>query len=96
MFKLLFTRDAPSATTEHCSSGCEQRPDCPRYGHCPKTGADVTAGATDRWKRVFWPAMADQGVLLTPNQFESQFLSAAHTETDVERTLDAYRDVLSS
>ena len=96
MFKLLFTRDAPAATTEHCPSGCEQRPDCPRYGHCPKTGADVTAGATDRWKRVFWPAMADQGVLLTPNQFESQFLSAAHTETDVERTLDAYRDVLSS
>ncbi|WP_248910290.1 glutamate-1-semialdehyde 2,1-aminomutase [Halocatena marina] len=96
MFKLLFTRDAPPEMTDHCQSGCEQRSDCPRFETCPKTGADVAAGATDRWKRVFWPAMAEHGVLLTPNQFESQFLSYAHTEADVERTLEAYQDILTS
>jgi len=95
MFKLLFTRERPDELSGHCTSGCEQRSDCPRFETCPKSGADAAAGATDRWKRVFWPAMADRAVLLTPNQFESQFLSNAHTETDVERTLDAYQEVLT-
>jgi len=95
MFKLLFTREGPDELSGHCTSGCEQHSDCPRFETCPKRGADVAAGATDRWKRVFWPAMAEHGVLLTPNQFESQFLSNAHTEADVERTLDAYQEVLT-
>lgn len=39
--------------------------------------------------------MADRDVLLTPNQFESQFVSYAHTEDNIDRTLDAYQSVLS-
>ena len=35
-------------------------------------------------------------MMLTPNQFESQFISNAHTETDVERTLDTYQEVLTT
>ncbi|ELY99994.1 glutamate-1-semialdehyde 2,1-aminomutase [Natrialba aegyptia] len=96
MFKLLFTREAPETFDGHCQAGCVQDPDCPRFDLCPKTGADVEAGETDRWKRTFWPAMADRGVLLTPNQLESQFVSYAHTEDDIDRTLDAYQDVLST
>ncbi|RKD88645.1 glutamate-1-semialdehyde 2,1-aminomutase [Halopiger aswanensis] len=96
MFKILFTRDAPDTMDGHCRAGCKQRPECPRFELCPKTGADVRAGETDRWKRTFWPALADRGVLLTPNQFESQFVSYAHTEDDIERTLDAYQEVLST
>jgi glutamate-1-semialdehyde 2,1-aminomutase len=96
LFKLLFTRDAPAEADTSCSSGCEQRNDCPRFEACPKNGANVATGATDRWKRLFWPAMRDHGILLPPNRFESQFISDAHTEADVERTLDAYQDVLSS
>lgn len=95
MFKLLFTRDAPEEMADHCSAGCAQRTDCPRFELCPKTGADVAAGETDRWKRIFWPAMADRDVLLTPNQFESQFVSYAHTEEDIDRTLEVYQTVLS-
>ena len=38
--------------------------------------------------------MQDEGIFLTPNQFESQFVSYAHTEADVERTLEAYKEVL--
>ncbi|MFB6084853.1 MAG: glutamate-1-semialdehyde 2,1-aminomutase [Halorientalis sp.] len=63
--------------------------------HFPRTGGDVRAGATDRWARLLRPAMKERGVLLPPNQFESQFLSAAHTEADVDRTLEAYKHALA-
>ena len=38
--------------------------------------------------------MKDRGVFLTPNQFESQFISYAHTEADIEETLEAYEEAL--
>jgi glutamate-1-semialdehyde 2,1-aminomutase len=38
--------------------------------------------------------MQEEGVLLPANQFESQFVSAAHTEEDIEETLEAYKEVL--
>ena len=79
MFKLLFTRDEPDD----------------RSDHYPRDGSDVDAGDTERWKRLFRPAMKEQGVLLPPNQFESQFVSDAHTDADVERTLETYKEVLA-
>ena len=94
MFKVLFTRDAPESFDGHCEAGCAQREDCPRFDACPKTGADVAACDTERWERVFWQEMKDRGVFLTANQFESQFVSYAHTEEDIEETLDAYREAL--
>ena len=94
MFKTVFTRDAPLSLGDQCSAGCEQRPDCPRYDHCPKTGSDVSNAETERWERVFWQEMKDRGVFLTANQFESQFVSYAHTEEDVQETLDAYQEAL--
>jgi glutamate-1-semialdehyde 2,1-aminomutase len=90
MFKVLFTRGGAAERAD----GCHQDPDCQRYGDCPKTGTDVAAGETDRWRRVFRPRMKDEGVLLSQNQFEAQFLTDAHTEADVEDTLDAYRAAL--
>jgi glutamate-1-semialdehyde 2,1-aminomutase len=94
MFKLLFSRDAPPDCEAHCEAGCAQRESCPRYESCPKTGADVAAGETDRWRRVFRGKMRDQGVLLSQNQFESQFLTYAHTAEDVDETLEAYKEAL--
>ena len=93
-FKTVFTRRGPDDRTGECSAGCEQRPDCPRFDHCPKTGADVDDAETDRWERVFWQEMKDEGVFLTANQFEAQFVSYAHTEEDIAETLDAYEAVL--
>jgi glutamate-1-semialdehyde 2,1-aminomutase len=43
---------------------------------------------------VFRPQLLDEGVMLSQNQFESQFVSYAHTEEDVDRTVEAYRDAL--
>ncbi|MEA5388632.1 glutamate-1-semialdehyde 2,1-aminomutase [Haloarculaceae archaeon H-GB11] len=94
LFKIIFTRDGPDDLDEQCEAGCKQRADCPRFDYCPKTGADVDAAETERWERLFWPAMKEQGVFLTANQFEAQFVSAAHTEADIEETLEAYKNAL--
>lgn len=91
MFKTVFTRADSAIQGGDCTDGCEQDRTCPRFSECPKTGADVRRGETDRWERLFWPAMKEQGVFLTPNQFESQFISYAHTEADIEDTLEAYK-----
>jgi len=98
MFKVIFTREAGDARETHeghCEAGCRQRPACPRYDACPKTGADVQAAETERWVRLFRTGMQQEGILLPANQFESQFVCAAHTEEDIERTLEAYKEVLS-
>jgi glutamate-1-semialdehyde 2,1-aminomutase len=65
------------------------------HEHFPKTGADVRNGASDRWSRLLRPVMKEQGILLPPNQFESQFISLAHTERDIERTLEVYKHALT-
>ena len=93
IFKTIFTRGGRGGEG-HCEAGCRQREECPNYDACPKTGADVAAAETNRWERVFWQSMKEQGVFLTANQFEAQFVSYAHTEEDVQRTIDAYQDAL--
>jgi glutamate-1-semialdehyde 2,1-aminomutase len=94
MFKTVFTRDAPADRSGHCEAGCQQEESCPRYGTCPKTGHDVADAETDRWERIFWQEMKDRGVFLTANQYESQFVSYAHTDEDVDETLETYKAVL--
>ncbi|MFB6123263.1 MAG: glutamate-1-semialdehyde 2,1-aminomutase [Haloferacaceae archaeon] len=94
MFKTVFTRHGPAQVDGPCERGCEQRESCPRYDDCPKTGADVGRAESDRWERVFWHEMKEQGVFLTANQFESQFVSYAHTDEHVEETLEAYKEAL--
>ncbi|WP_255193364.1 glutamate-1-semialdehyde 2,1-aminomutase [Natronobeatus ordinarius] len=95
-FKVIFTREGPrkDSLEGQCDAGCRQRPACPRYDHCPKTGGDVKRAETDRWRRIFWGRMKEQGIFLSQNQFEAQFVSYAHTEEDVEQTLEAYKEAL--
>ena len=95
MWKTVFTGDGPADRAGVCEAGCRQREDCPHYGTCPKTGGDVADAATERWERVFWPQMRERGVFLTANQYESQFVCAAHTEADIDETLESYEAVLS-
>jgi glutamate-1-semialdehyde 2,1-aminomutase len=40
--------------------------------------------------------MLNRGIYLAPSPFEAMFLSAAHTETDIERTLVAARESLAN
>lgn len=48
---------------------------------------------TDRFA-TFWQGIRKKGVFLPPSQFETCFLSAAHTGQDVEQIIGAYRACL--
>ena len=42
----------------------------------------------------FFTKMLDQGIFLPPSQYEALFVSAAHTEADIDRTIVAARESL--
>jgi glutamate-1-semialdehyde 2,1-aminomutase len=46
---------------------------------------------TNRFKR-FFHAMIERGIYLPPSQFEALFVSAAHSEADIARTVKAARE----
>ena len=50
---------------------------------------------TDRYARYFW-GLADRGVYMPCSQFEAMFVSAAHTEADIDATLVAAGEALLS
>lgn len=57
--------------------------------------ADAKKSATKRYA-AFFHAMFHRGILLAPSQFEAMFVSAAHTEEDLERTLAAMKESLAT
>lgn len=50
--------------------------------------ADAMKSDRERFKKYFH-GMLEQGIYLAPSQFEAGFLSTAHTEADVEKTVRA-------
>src|SRR5437870_2857681 len=46
---------------------------------------------TERFGR-FFRGMLERGIYLAPSQFEAAFLSAAHNEADIDRTVDAAKE----
>ena len=94
MFKLVFTRADGAPQSECCANGCRQDHSCDRYDACPKRGTDTNRAATGRYARVFRPRMLDEGVLVSQNQYECNFVSWGHTAEDVERTLETYEECL--
>lgn len=55
--------------------------------------ADALQCDTQRYA-AFFRSMLDAGIMLPPSQFEAWFLSSAHTEGDIDATLDAARTAL--
>ncbi len=54
-----------------------------------------SASSTDREAfGAFFHGMIDNGVYLPPSQFEAWFVSTAHTDSDIEQTLDAVKKSL--
>lgn len=49
---------------------------------------------TERFGRFFWE-MLDRGVYLPCSQYEAMFISAAHTEADIETTIAAAHEALA-
>jgi glutamate-1-semialdehyde 2,1-aminomutase len=62
----------------------------------PVTGwASASAADRDRFARYFH-GMLERGIYLPPSPFEALFISAAHTEADIDRTLEAASQVLDA
>ena len=50
---------------------------------------------TDRFAKYFWGLM-DRGVYMPCSQFEALFVSAVHTDEDIETTISAAKEVLAA
>lgn len=60
-----------------------------------KNFADASKSDTDKFAR-WHRGMLQRGVYLAPSQYEAGFMSTAHTEEDIEFTLEAAREVFAS
>lgn len=59
------------------------------------TFTDAKGSDVGKYARYF-AGMLERGVYLAPAQFEAMFLSAAHSQNDIEHTISAVREVLAS
>ena len=57
---------------------------------------DDAKGSQKELFSKFFNEMLDRGVFLPPSQFEAWFVSAAHTDADIDRTVAAARDALKA
>ena len=57
--------------------------------------SQVAAADIDRFRK-FFHGMLDQGIYLAPSAFEAGFVSAAHGDDEIGKTLEAARTVMSS
>jgi glutamate-1-semialdehyde 2,1-aminomutase len=60
-----------------------------------RTFADVARADVDRFK-AFFHGMLGEGIYLAPSAFEAGFVSAAHGDEEISRTLEAARKVLAN
>ena len=59
----------------------------------PSSHSKSKAANTKRYARYF-REMLDRGIFLAPSQFEAAFVSAAHSEADIDRAVEAARQCL--
>jgi glutamate-1-semialdehyde 2,1-aminomutase len=55
--------------------------------------SDAASGDAERFRKYFHK-MLDAGIYIAPSAYEAAFVSAAHTDEDIERTLDAARGAM--
>lgn len=85
----------PQACVAREQSGSNAAPVTP----CPTSAATPRhpPSSTDTAKfGRFHRGMLEHGVYLAPSQFEAGFTSLAHTEADIDATIEAARAVLKS
>ena len=57
--------------------------------------ASASASDLDSFAR-YYHGMLDRGIYLPPSQFEAAFISLAHTDDDIARTIEAHRKTIQS
>lgn len=55
---------------------------------------ETSAAADQDAFKVWFKAMLEQGIYLAPSQFETLFMSGAHTDEDIDRTIEAAGNAL--
>lgn len=66
------------------------------FSDVPVTSWDVAKMADTARFAAFHAAMLDRGVYLAPSQFEAGFLSTVHGDVEIDATIEAARDALST
>ena len=66
------------------------------FAPCPVTDWNSAAKSDTEAFGRFFRAMLDNGVYLPPSQFEAAFLSAAHTEEDIQQTIAAAKQAFAA
>ncbi|KAA9000391.1 glutamate-1-semialdehyde-2,1-aminomutase [Paenibacillus spiritus] len=69
---------------------------CPFFTEGPVTDYDSAKSSDQARFRAYFGEMLNRGINVPPSQFEGMFLSAAHTEQDIDDTLEAHRAALKS
>ena len=62
------------------------------FTEVPVTDAEKARLSDINGFRAFFHAMLERGIYLPPSQFEALFVSAAHTDADITRTIEAARE----
>lgn len=62
--------------------------------NCPASYDEVMQSDKEAFNR-FFHGMLDEGIYLAPSAFEAGFVSAAHTDLDIEKTIQAARKVFA-
>ncbi len=62
----------------------------------PVTDFAAAQSSDTRKYASYFRSMLDEGIYLAPSQFEAMFVSAAHTDDDIARTLAAAKTVMSA
>jgi glutamate-1-semialdehyde 2,1-aminomutase len=62
----------------------------------PVTDWDSASGSNTEAFGRFFRAMLDSGIYLPPSQYEAAFLSAAHTEQDIQQTIAAAKQAFAA
>jgi glutamate-1-semialdehyde 2,1-aminomutase len=65
-----------------------------RPGPAPRSYADASQADGAAYARYYW-AMLERGIFLPPSKMEVMFLTGAHTEEDVDRTIVAMHEALA-
>ena len=68
----------------------------PFFTSMPVRDYGSAAGANTARYAAFFRGMLERGIYPPPSQFEAWFLSGAHTEKDVDRTIKAARAVCAA
>lgn len=61
---------------------------CIYFGQTPRNYVEALQLSKERFMEFFWK-MLENGVFLPPSQYETCFVSFAHSDEDVERTIEA-------